>query len=234
MTDFSHATAQLPMMMEPETLAARLPVLSVHNTLILPHATVPVMVYANRDMRVVNRALSLNKIIGIVQERISDHTTMQGPRYSLAERPRIPVFQTGCAASIQGFQETEGGMLIILQGICRFSLTNKYLSQARLMHHVSYENYQTDTYVDQKNTTGHNDLLATLSKNPDLYDDDAETLEDLLQSSSNKVITSLAQSPLFSAGEKQALLESKNVDERCSLVTTLLEVNQPGVHITRH
>lgn len=231
MTAYSKATASLPLIVEAEALATRLPVLSVSNTLILPHGTVPVMVYTDRDIRVINRALRTNKLIGVVQERPPLNQRLS---HSLTYRKRIPVFQTGCVASIQGFQETDEGMLVILQGICRFRIKNKYLTAARLMHEVSYESFHRDTIATNRNSACHKDLVSTLSKNLDLYGDDTETLEELLQSSSNKIITNLAQDPIFSAGEKQALLETKDVDERCSLITTLLEVNQPGTQITLH
>lgn len=222
-------------MAETVSLAKTLPILGVVNTLILPYGTVSLMLYTDRDMRVFNRALrTRSKLIGIVQERSS--VTRQGLRIHATVRGqvRIPIFQTGCVATIQGFHDSDEGVLVILQGVCRFQISTPYLTPNRHLYHVCYDAFEADTFHPNDPPSSHGNLLSTLTKHPELYNDDHEVLDDLFHAPSNKIITSLVQSSNFNAGEKQALLESKSTDERCSLVTTLLEVNQPGTHITRH
>ena len=88
------------------------PVFPLAGALLLPRGLLPLHVFEDRYVAMVEDALRHERVIGMIQPREPGIVT--GSLES-------PLFETGCLGKITGFEETDDGrFLITLTGLCRF------------------------------------------------------------------------------------------------------------------
>jgi len=136
-----------------------------------------------------------------------------------------PLFLTGCLGEIVEFGKTEDNIFVVmLKGMCRFDIVEELppengYRQAR----VSYSAYLGDLVEKSDFSIDRERLLRSLKPylaNNDL-DADWETLE---QASNDQLLNVLSVICPFAVREKQALLESRNPQERSRVMTALMEM----------
>ena len=197
-------------------LPDRIAVFPLSGVLLLPRGHLPLNIFEPRYLAMIRAVLGQpQRLIGMIQPRTSN-----GPGSGT-------LFQTGCAGRITSFAETDDGrFLITLTGVSRFNLVRELGLTAGGYREVApdFAPFESDLLAnEQRNLIDRDKLKAVLESYFDknkikacwntISDTDDETL-----------VTSIAMACAFPSSEKQALLESRNLYDRCQTLIALLEM----------
>ena len=194
-----------------------IPIFPLDSVIILPGSSLPLNVFENRYLNMVDDALkSISRLVGIVQPLMH-------------KRENIDSFENaiGCYGRIIKFEETENGTyLISLKGLSRFRVINSQLiKRGYLSSKISVETYKNDlNELKTNNFKFVNDKsLKTILKSY-LKFKKLDSNWNYINSCSNLDLTNqLSMICPFSTHEKQMLLESKSIDDRYILLLSILE-----------
>jgi uncharacterized protein len=196
-------------------LCETLPIFPLAGVLLLPGGRLPLNIFEPRYLAMIRDALAGDRLIGMVQP--SD------PNQPAAGNP--PVYPTGCAGRITSFSETEDGRyLITLTGLCRFRIREElplHSGYRRIVPH--WDEFAND--LRRRREPGFNrerlmrGLRGYFEKHQIKADWDA-----INTVPGERLITSIAMVCPFEPSEKQALLEARDLDERATLLTTIVEM----------
>jgi Lon protease-like protein len=208
---------------KPSDLPVAIPVFPLGGAILFPGAVLPLNIFEPRYLAMVDAALAGRRLIGMIQPA--------GLVKETAETSDCPdLAEVGCAGRITGFQETEDGRyLIALTGISRFRVIDEVSQE------TPYRIARADwtTYADDLATQPRMELpertrliealRAYLVRNG--LNADWSAVED---TPVDMLINSLSAGCPFTNPEKQALLESRTLADRCSALITLLMMERPG------
>lgn len=195
-----------------EELPEKLAVFPLPGVLLLPGGRLPLNIFEPRYLKMVDDALSGNRLIGMVQPRAADEL-------------KPVLYETGCAGKITDFEETKDGRyLITLSGICRFKI------EGELEANTPYRQVKPGWLQFEKdlNLSGCLDLdRAKLHALLHSYFSEqglACDWEMIEKASDNSLITCLSMVCPFDAKEKQMLLEAACCKTRAGTFITMLEM----------
>jgi Lon protease-like protein len=199
-----------------ERLPRTLAIFPLEGALLLPHGQMPLHVFEPRYRNMIEDALGNARMLGIVQPR----ATHPNPIPDDAD-----VFATGCAGRIISFAETEDGRFVItLRGICRFKISEELPSVRGYRRIVpDFALYRSDLQPVSEEGIDRPRLLAA-ARAYLVIKSIACDWQAAEAASAQALVTSLAMSCPFEPGEKQALLESSGLADRCSLLISLFEM----------
>jgi Lon protease-like protein len=205
-------------------LPTSLPILAKDGLVLLPRGHLPIHVSEPKNVRMIECALKENRLIAVVQPIDDDMSDL---------------FKSGCLGRITTMTETAYGYFIVLTGVCRLDILEELppIDDCRRIC-VSYQRYENDLTEDKKNSEpiDRPRLIAALRQflqNNDII----ANWEEIISTSDEKLVTAIAMAGPFSPQEKQAMLESITLTERCCIITTLIEMaslDVEGSDVTRH
>ena len=203
-------------------LPAAIPVFPLGGALLFPRASLPLNIFEPRYLSMVDAALAGHRLIGMIQLAGLAQTGAGDESHLLAS--------VGCAGRITSFQETDDGRyLIVLTGVSRFRVSEE-ITQGHPYRYVraDWSPYALDlseTPALDDNMRGR--LFAALKA----YMTRGEMRADwstIEETPLDALINSLSAACPFTNPEKQALLESRTLADRCAALITLLEMERPG------
>lgn len=205
-------------------LPAAIPVFPLGGALLFPRAVLPLNIFEPRYLAMVDAALASHRLIGMIQP-----AAMFGPNAPLDDQ-RPALSKVGCAGRITTFQETDDGRyLIALTGVIRFGIGEELPPTApyRVVR-AEWAPYAADLAPSHGlDDSARVKLLAALKTY--LRRGDFTVDWNAVESSPlDSLINSLSAGCPFANGEKQALLEARTLEERCTALITLLEMERPG------
>jgi Lon protease-like protein len=206
-------------------LPATLPIFPLTGVLLLPRGKLPLNVFEPRYLNMVRDALASDRMIGMVQPREDDPTTLTGPPEGAAPMARLPVvYPTGCAGRITAFSETDDGHFhITLTGVARFEIREEVPTLRGYRRVVpDWDRYRADL-ADDDATIDRPRLLTALKAFFKLNDIAADW-DSITATPDERLVTSLAMICQFAPSEKQALLEARDLGERSRVMTALVEM----------
>jgi uncharacterized protein len=219
-TGFGPATTELP-----ETL----PIFPLTGVLLLPRGKLPLNVFEPRYLAMVRDALGGDRMIGMVQPREDDPTTLTGSQAETdpqpgGARPPAAVYPTGCAGRITAFSETDDGRFhITLTGVARFEIRDEVPTLRGYRRIVpDWDRYRADL-DDDSAAIDRPRLLSALKAFFKLNDITADW-DSITATPDERLVTSLAMICQFAPNEKQALLEARDLAERSRVMTALVEM----------
>jgi hypothetical protein len=229
-------------------LPKTLPIFPLAGVLLLPTGNLPLHIFEPRYMSMVTDAMGSDRLIGMVQPRQPEAASQAGSVNDFGA-----VYHTGCAGRITDFTETDdGGFMISLNGLIRFNIAQE-LPLVRGYRRVrpDFSAFLSDLDIDLENDLqfgarggpGQDQILSILKDYFSLKGIEADWSE-LVEWPETALIAALSMMCPFGTGEKQALLECTEADERADLLVTLMEMavlgggNGPetdfGTGATRH
>ena len=161
------------------------------------------------------------------------------------------VYPTGCAGQITDCTETDdGGFMISLNGLIRFKIARELpLEKGYRRVHPDFTGFLRDLEIDLDNDpqfgtrgcAGQDPILSVFKEYFSLKGIEADWSE-LVEWPETALVAALSMMCPFGAGEKQALLECAEADERTDLLVTLMEMAVLGgrdgtdtdTRVTRH
>jgi len=190
-----------------------IPVFPLPGAILLPRGQLPLNIFEPRYLNMIDDAMAGDRIIGLIQ-----------PAGGPARLPSLTA--VGCAGRITSFAETsDGRYLVTLTGVCRFRVTNELPSQTPYRQcRAAFATFESDLSVPSGDGFDRDAFLDALKAYLERrqLEIDWETAGAAPQEA---LINSLSMALPFEPAEKQALLESATLAERCGVLTALMQID---------
>ena len=179
-------------------------VFPLSNFIIFPNTSVPLNIFEPRYIEMIDNSMKTDRIIGMIQPKKQKDGTPQ-------------LYNVGCAGKITSFNETDdGSYLIVINGISRFKILkeiNNYKSYREC--EISFDEYSEDM-KNNYNEIKFTDLELIFKNLKRLFEKKGYVInwKELQKQSLDQTINALAMASPFSLEEKQALLETININNR--------------------
>ena len=196
-------------------LPKNIPIFPLSNFIIFPKTAVPLNIFEPRYIDMVNDSMKSNKFIGIIQPKhIKDKITSDNNLHDV-----------GCLGKIISFKETDDGRFLIeLKGVIRFNVIREIESKKKYREcEVSFDEYYDD--LNEKNEEIKFSDLELIFKNlKSLFEKKGFIInwKQLEKQKLDETINALAMASPFTLEEKQALLETKNLEIRKTKIAEIL------------
>ena len=202
-------------MISKKNLPQQIPIFPLSNFIIFPRTAVPLNIFEPRYIDMVNDSMKKEKFIGMIQPR--------NQKNQISEN--IELHDIGCLGKITSFTETEDKRFLIeLKGVIRFKIVKEIISSKKYREcDVSYENFYEDL-SDKKENLKFSDLELIFKDLKNLFEKRGFIInwKALEKQSLDETINALAMASPFTLEEKQALLETKNLDSRKTKISEIL------------
>jgi len=198
-------------------LPQELPLFPLNGVLLLPRGDLPLNVFEPRYLALVDAALESGRTIGILQPAAEGAS-------GLSARNGTNLYRTGCAGRIRAFEETEDGRYLIqLRGLCRFDIVEELeMRDGFRRARANYTPYLADLETADIAGIDRDRLISGMKGYFDARNL-AANWDALAETSDERLITTLAMVCPFDSAEKQVLLESPDIAQRCKLLIGIFE-----------
>ena len=198
-------------------LPTKIAIFPLTGAVLFPQTQLPLNIFEPRYVQMINDALSSpDRIIGMIQ-----------PVLLKDESSSNKLKNVGCAGRISSFSETgDGRLLVTLTGLIRFKTSEELITTTPYRQVISdYKDYNED--LSPTNTTGIDrenllDLIKKYLKKRNLLID----WDIIEQSPTEQLINYSGVLVPFSNEEKQLLLESQTLVDRCKALEALFQSYQ--------
>ena len=194
---------------DPRKIPEAIPIFPLENVLLLPFGKMPLNIFEKRYLEMVLDSLKTNRLIGIIQPKNNNNE----------------FFMMGCIGKITSYIETPDLRIVInLEGVCRFVLQEKYLTQKGYYQGV----IKTKKYWEDLNPMEPNiDRNSLIKKYSNFFKmKKLEIDQSVLSETSNlQLLSTLAMLAPFSKIDKQAILEANNLLNRIDTINSILDLN---------
>ena len=192
-----------------------IPIFPLSNFIIFPKTSVPLNIFEDRYIDMVNDSMKSNKYIGMIQPINSKNKNELKPK----------LHNIGCLGKITSFKETEDGRYLIeLKGLIRFETLNEINTDKKYREYeINFENFFHDL-DKKKEEIKFNDLKLIFKDLKTLFEKKGFVInwKAIEQQSLDETINALSMAFPFSLEEKQVLLEAKNLDIRKNKISEIL------------
>ncbi len=192
-----------------------IPIFPLSNFIIFPNTTVPLNIFEQRYLDMINDSMKSDKLIGMIQ-----------PKISKDENNNPKLHSVGCLGKITSFRETEDSRYLIeLKGTIRFQVVDEIITDKKYRSvEVNYNNFTNDL-TDEKEEINFSDLELIFKDLKSLFEKRGFIInwKALEKQSLNETINALAMASPFSLEEKQILLEAKNLNIRKNKIAEILK-----------
>tara|TARA_B100000674_G_C37873732_1_gene930886 strand:- start:639 stop:1280 length:642 start_codon:yes stop_codon:yes gene_type:complete len=192
-----------------------IPVFPLSNFIIFPKTTVPLNIFEERYLNMVDDAMKSNKLIGMIQPVKSRNENNDQP----------DLHKIGCLGKITSFRETnDGRYLIELKGIIRFQTIEEIKTKKKYREFVIDLNKFSKDLDDNYQEIKFMDLKLIFKDLKSLFDKKGFIInwKALEKQSLEETINALSMASPFSLEEKQVLLESENLNVRKQRIAEIL------------
>ena len=196
-----------------EDLPKRIPIFPLTGAVLFPGTQLPLNIFESRYINMIDDALaSTDRLIGMIQ-----------PASSKDSDSKI-LKNVGCVGKITTFNEIEDNRyLITLTGIIRFKIKEELDTTTSYRQIIpDFENFNTDLEDQNVESIDREKLLGLIKK----YLEHRNMLTDwdiIQQTPTEQLINYSGVLVPFTPEEKQLLLESTTIDERCSALEALYQ-----------
>ncbi len=195
-----------------------LPVFPLSGALLLPRTQLPLNIFEQRYIDMVDAAIAGNRLIGMVQpspDRNSDD-------------PDNPVLASvGCVGRLTSFQETgDGRYLVTLQGVTRFGLGKELKTYTRFREvECDFAAFAHDLKCGEgEEDVDRNSLLKTLRNYLDANNLEADW-QSVSEAETEVLVNALCMMCPYGPQEKQALLEARDLKTRAETLIAITEMD---------
>ena len=197
-------------------LPKKLAVFPLSNFIIFPKTTVPLNIFEERYVDMINDSMKSSKLVGMIQPIVSkDSNDNFSPK----------LHEVGCMGKITSFKETEDSRLIIeLKGLIRFRSVREVKTDKKYrVLEIDFTSFYHDLNENKKDVK-FSDLELIFKNFKTLFDKRGFIInwKALEKQSLDEIINALSMASPFSLEEKQILLEAKNLEIRKNKIAEIL------------
>ena len=190
-----------------------IPVFPLPGAILLPRGQMPLNIFEPRYLNMIDDAMAGDRMIGMIQPT-------GGPR-------RLPsLTAVGCAGRITSFAETsDGRYLVTLTGVCRFRINTEMPTQTPYRQvRAAFADFESDLVAPKGDDFDRDAFLEALHAYLERrqLEIDWDTAGAAPQEA---LINSLAMALPFESAEKQAMLEAMTLEDRCHVLTALMQID---------
>lgn len=195
-------------------LPSVLPIFPLSGAVVLPGVQLPLNIFEPRYLAMVQAALASDHLIGMVQPRTQD--TEEAPS----------IHRIGCAGRITSYSETnDGRIILVLTGLCRFLVIDELPMQAGFRRvKPDWQPYALDLEEVETTLAEREHFMGSLRAFCDQRSVQVPW-DDLGKMADADLINLLCAHLPLEAEDKQALLETVQLDERAALMRGLMEMS---------
>ncbi|MDA9597376.1 LON peptidase substrate-binding domain-containing protein [Candidatus Pelagibacter sp.] len=194
-------------------LPEKIAVFPLSNFIIFPDTTVPLNIFEPRYIEMIDDTINDTKMIGIIQPK-------KNPVDSKKD-----LYEVGCMGRITSFNKTDDGRYLIdLSGLSRFKIieevpNNKLYRECK----ISFNEFESDMNSKKEKVDSSN-IKSVFDKMQKLFEKKGYNLNwnEIKKQNLEQIINALSMASPFSLEEKQALLETKNLDLRKNKLDEIL------------
>ena len=195
-------------------LPKKISVFPLNNFIIFPKTTVPLNIFEQRYIDMINDSMKSNKLIGLIQ-----------PKKKIDDLSAPILHNIGCLGKITSFKETEDGRYLIeLKGLIRFEIMKEVETAKKYREYeIDYSRFNHDL-DDKKEQLKFSELELIFKDLKTLFEKRGFIVnwKKLEKQSLDEIINALAMASPFSLEEKQVLLEAENLNTRKNKIAEIL------------
>ena len=198
-------------------LPNKLAIFPLTGAVLFPQTQLPLNIFEPKYLQMIDEVLSSpDRIMGMIQ-----------PNLSKNDSNSKNLKKVGCAGRVSSFSETgDGRYLVTLTGLIRFEIDNELDTTTQYRQVITNNNnYQEDLKPTNVENIDRKSLLVLIKK----YLEQRNLLIDweiIEQSSTEQLINYSGVLVPFEPEEKQLLLETRNLFDRCKTLESLFQSYQ--------
>ena len=198
-------------------LPNKLAIFPLTGAVLFPQTQLPLNIFEPRYLQMIDEVLSSpDRVMGMIQ-----------PNFSKNDPDSKNLKKVGCAGRISSFSETgDGRYLVTLTGIARFEVDQELDTTTPYRQAMAnFENYKDDLKPANTENIDRKSLLVLIKK----YLEQKNLLIDweiIEQSPTEQLINYSGVLVPFEPEEKQLLLETKTLTDRCKVLESLFQSYQ--------
>jgi uncharacterized protein len=196
-------------------LPNKIPVFPLTNAVFFPKTVLPLNIFEDRYIQLVNDCMKGQRIFGMIQPKSK-------------ERFKNKVYEVGCLGKITSFTEASDKRLIIgLTGLTRFRVINEIDSKKLYRQfEVDYSDFVND--LENKTSERENFHLKNILNKIKMYFEKKNYMiqfNELEKLNCDQLISTISMISPFSSGEKQKIIETINIEEKIKVFEEIINFN---------
>ena len=188
----------------------QIPVFPLSGVIYFPRTNLPLNIFEDRYLELVNDSFRNDKLMGMVQSK----------------KENSLVYKVGCLGKISDYQETsDGRVLINLTGITRFEITKEVANEKKYREfEVDYKKFYKDLSVSEK-TDNLYDKFNFMEKVKKFFEKNGLVInwKEFDKLDENQKINTLSMIAPISNEEKQKLLETVTLVDKTNTLLNIIE-----------
>ena len=201
--------------MKKEKFPNKIPIFPLSSAIFFPKTILPLNIFEDRYIQLVNDAMKENRMFGMVQPKNRKGITPE-------------VYKIGCLGKIVSFNETEDKRFIIsLSGIIRFKIKNE-IKKEKLYRsfEVDYSDFLNDL-EEEKNQTINFDKKDLLRKINLFFQKINYPIDynELIKLNLHQLVNTVSMISPFSVEEKQKLIETIKIEDKLKILSEVISFN---------
>ena len=187
-----------------------IPVFPLPGVIFFPKTNLPLNIFENRYLDLVNDCIKTNKLMGMIQSK----------------RNTNEVYKVGCLGKISDFKKAEDGRILInLTGLTRFEV-KKEINTSKLYREfeVEYNKFDLDLHETEQHLK-EEEINNLFNKSKNFFKKNGLLLDwkEFNKLDHNQQINTLAMIAPISSEEKQKLLETVTIIEKSKILSESIE-----------
>ena len=188
----------------------KIPIFPLSGVIYFPRTNLPLNIFEERYLDLVNDSFRSNKLMGMVQSKKENNL----------------VYKVGCLGKINDYQETSDGRILInLTGITRFEITKEITNQKKYREfEVDYDKFHKDILDPGKITLAY-DKLNFMEKIKSFFEKNGLMINwgEFEKLDENQKINTLSMIAPISNEEKQKLLETISLSDKTNTLLNIIK-----------
>ena len=188
----------------------KIPVFPLSGVIYFPKTNLPLNIFEDRYLDLVNDCFRSDKLMGMVQSK----------------KENSLVYKVGCLGKINDYQETsDGRVLINLTGITRFEITKEITNQKKYREfEVDYKKFYKDILEDEKQAIVY-DKSNFMEKIKSFFEKNGLMInwKEFDKLEETQKINTLSMIAPISNEEKQKLLETVSLNDKTNTLMNIIE-----------
>ncbi|MDC0472779.1 LON peptidase substrate-binding domain-containing protein [Pelagibacteraceae bacterium] len=189
---------------------AKIPVFPLSGVIYFPKTNLPLNIFEQRYLNLVDDVLKTNKLMGMIQPK-NNHG----------------VYKVGCLGKISDYKKSEDGRILVnLTGLIRFEIKNEVDNKELYREfNVEYEKFSQDLIESKDLNFNDFDLPALFKKIKSFFKKNGLLLNwsEFEKLELEQQINTLAMVAPISNEEKQKLLETITIEEKSRVLSEIIE-----------
>jgi len=188
-----------------------IPVFPLNGVIYFPKTNLPLNIFEERYLELVDDAYKKDKLMGMVQSKKDSNS----------------VYQVGCLGKISDYNKTKDGRLLInLTGLTRFEIKKEIIKTKKYREfQVDYDKFDEDKIIDKKYILKKENMDFLLKKSKLFFEKNGLLLnwKEFEKLDQNQQVNTISMIAPISNEEKQKLLETIALNDKSITLLNIIE-----------